>query len=217
VLSKNINSSAFRDRLGLAPDDPSTFASTVAQTQPIITVDATASSPAAVLSTLDSVTTASRVVLDEFQAVADAPAAKRYLVAAAVPASDATDITPSRWRTAGALLVIGTALAALLAVAFDAALRSRRKGDEVVEAAGAGSPDPVEPATATGADADELLGLDPERSAGSDPDVTAAPERRGSPAGRVESRLDDEAARDPRWQPGPASVPHARTSATRET
>ncbi|WP_407344412.1 hypothetical protein [Pengzhenrongella phosphoraccumulans] len=218
VLSKNINSSAFRDRLGLAPDDSSTFASTVAQAQPIITVDATGASPAAVLGTLDSVTTASRVVLDEFQAVADAPAAKRYLVAAAVPASDATDITPSRWRTAGALLVIGTALAALLAVAVDAALRSRRKGEEPADGSDPESPDPVEPATATGADAEQLLGLDPEASNPSAANAATAAERRITPAGQVNSLLDDDPS-DPRWQPGSgsASVPHARTSATRET
>ena len=217
VLSKNINSSAFRDRLGLSADNTATFTSTVAQAQPIITVDATASSPEAVLSTLDGVTVASRIVLDEFQAVAEAPEAKRYLVAAAVPASDATDITPSRWRTAGAILVIGTALAALLAVAVDAALSSRRKDDEKVDGAGPGSPEPLEPATATSEDADHLLGHDVEHSDAPDAASSVAGERGGASAGQTESLLHSRASRTPSGSSRPVSVPHARASAHRDT
>jgi len=127
VLSKNINSSSFRERLGLTADDAVTFVSNVSQQQPIITVDASALTPDEVLRTLDRVTVSARVVLDDFQAVADAPEATRYLVAAAVPASDVLDVTPSRWRTAGAILVIGAALAALLATAIDGAIRARRR------------------------------------------------------------------------------------------
>ncbi|MGV8968638.1 MAG: hypothetical protein ACOH2F_20450 [Cellulomonas sp.] len=215
VLSKNINSSTFRDQLGLAAGDTSTFSSSVAQAQPIITVDATGSSPAAVLSTLDGVTAASRVVLDQFQAVAEAPEAKRYLVAAAVPASDATDITPSRWRTAGAILVIGIALAAILAVSVDAAMRSRRRGEEQTDGSAPESPEPVEPAMAT--TEDDEFDPDEESSDLPDPDGTAAVERGATPAGQAEHLLHGGASRDPRGNRQPVSVPHARASADRDT
>ena len=204
VLAKNIDSSTFRDRLGLTPDDTSIFESTVAQTQPIITVDATASSPEAVISTLGAVTIAARVVLDDFQAVAEAPEAKRYLVAAAVPPSAATDVTPSRWRTAGAILVVGAGLAALLAVALDAALRARRRNAELSRArsvAGSG------PTIATAPGENEVLASDLEPIASFAPEGEPPLEPAESDAllhGRSRSALGGPAR--------PVSVPRARAS-----
>ncbi|WP_407344422.1 hypothetical protein [Pengzhenrongella phosphoraccumulans] len=132
VLAKNIASRSFHDRLDPAVAGPVTIESTVAAQQPIITVAVTAGTAADVFRTLDAVTASARVVLDEFQAVAQAPEATRYLVASAVPASEATDVTPSRWRGPGAIIVLGAGLAALLAVATDAigaALRARTRPD----------------------------------------------------------------------------------------
>ena len=212
VLSKNINSSAFRDRLSLAPGDTSTFASTVSPQQPIITVDATASSPEAATSTLDAVTVSSRVVLDEFQAVAEAPEAKRYLVAAAVPAGAAVDVTPSRWRSAGAILVVGAALAALLAVGFDAALRSRRR-DEKLEDTGPDEVDPDPSPPAKNAPLDEpdpaekaQAAVPPEPQPGLDPVPAAQGEAEAAALlhGRARSGTGGSSR--------PLSVPRARTS-----
>ena len=141
VLAKNIASTSFRAQLDLpVAGTPVTIASTVAAQQPIITVEVTAGTAAEVFRTLDAVTASARTVLDEFQAVAQAPLATRYLVASAVPASEATDVTPSRWRTPGAIVVLGGALAALLAVALEAALTALPR-----PRAGA-APDPLDPA-----------------------------------------------------------------------
>ncbi|RYV50774.1 hypothetical protein [Pengzhenrongella frigida] len=208
VLAKNIDSSSFRDRLGMAPDDTSTFEASVAQTQPIITVDAMANSPEAAIATLDAVTESARVVLDEFQAVAEAPEAKRYLVAAAVPVSNVTDVTPSRWRTAGAILVVGAGLAALLAVALDAALKARRRdavlAADVPPAAQQERPEQPEPdarAPERDAAADEVesIGRSDGREAAIDPDESEA-----SPPGRSSSTRGG-AAR-------PVAIAHARAS-----
>ncbi|MGV8968275.1 MAG: hypothetical protein ACOH2F_18580 [Cellulomonas sp.] len=127
VLAKNISSGSFRDRLDLGAGGQVTISATVAAQQPIITVDASAGTAADVFRTLDNVTTSARVILDEFQAVAQAPKDTRYLVASAVPASEATDVTPSRWRAPGAILALGAGLAALLALALDAALAARTR------------------------------------------------------------------------------------------
>lgn len=199
VLAKNINSSSFRDRLGIVPGDTSTFESTVAQAQPIITVDVTGSSPEAVTATLDAVTQSARVVLNEFQAMAEAPEAKRYLVAAAVPASDATDVTPSRWRTSGAILVVGAGVAALLAVALDAALTARRRN--MLLAAAASPPEPTESGEPEHDDArNEVVG-EPDRH----PDAAAE-------ADDAEAPLHNR-SRSPLGGPArPVSVPRARTS-----
>lgn len=200
VLAKNIDSSAFRDRLGLTPTDTSTFEASVSQSQPIITVDAIASTPEATLATLDAVTESARVVLDEFQAVAEAPEAKRYLVAAAVPASSATDVTPSRWRTAGAILVIGTILGMILAVAVDGALR--RRSDRTL----------AEPEQ-TRDDIDGIDGIDgPVTGASSTrpverADVASAEEETGEPRPRGRSGRETHAA----------AIPRARTSLRQDT
>ena len=126
VLSKNINSTSFRSGLDPAVAGSVTIASAVADQQPIITVEATAGTAHDVRRVLVSVTSSARTVLDEFQAAAQAPVGKRYLVAATVPAGETTDLTPSRWRTAGAILTLGAGSAGLLAVSIDSALRPRR-------------------------------------------------------------------------------------------
>ena len=86
-----------------------------------------------VFESLEAVTAAARTVLDEFQAVTQPPEVTRYPVATAVPASAVTNTGPSRWRIAGAILMLGTGAAALRTVAADstapAPLPAHRRAD----------------------------------------------------------------------------------------
>lgn len=147
VLARNINSAAFKERLGLPKGVEQTFEADSSENQPMIHVTATASSEQGVHSLLDRVVEESAVVLDEFQAEAGAPEVSRYRIAPAVPAGPVEDATPSRLRSAGAIMVLGGGLVAALVVGADALLARRRRrkeeaaattsGDEARQPAGA--------------------------------------------------------------------------------
>src|SRR5690606_34298013 len=83
--------------------------------------------PEAVLETLSVVAAAANEVLGEFQEAAGAPPSTWYRTAPAVPAAEVEDVTPSRWRTAGAVLAVGSAFAAALATGVDALINRRRR------------------------------------------------------------------------------------------
>lgn len=126
VLKRNINSTAFEDRLGLEKGVEQTFEAESSDDQPMIHVVATAPTDQAVYALLDRVVRESAVVLDEFQAEAGAPEITRYRIAPAVPAGPVEDATPSRLRSAGAIMVLGGGLVAALVVGVDALLNRRR-------------------------------------------------------------------------------------------
>jgi hypothetical protein len=129
VLARNINSTAYPQKIGLPPGH-GTFTADAAREQPIIQIDATASSPEAVVDLLDKVSAGAATVLNDFQAEAGAPEDKRYRAAAAVPVGKVEDVTPSRMRSAGAIGVLGLAVAAAPAAALDSALLRRRPRTE---------------------------------------------------------------------------------------
>lgn len=125
VLARNINTGVYRDSIGLKGHDDVTFTATASTQQPMIRIDATGPSPESVLDTLDRVAGRAGVVLDEFQVSAGASEETLYRLAVAVPSDTVSDVTPSRWRNAGALVALGLAVAAALATALDVALRRR--------------------------------------------------------------------------------------------
>jgi hypothetical protein len=126
VLARNINSRDYRELVGLGDASSVTFTATASADQPIIRIDATGPTPEIVTSTLEAVTNEASVVLANFQTVAGAPEIKLYRIAPAVPADQVADVTPSRWRSAGAILVLGAAIAVMLATSLDSALRRFR-------------------------------------------------------------------------------------------
>ncbi|HEX5333031.1 MAG TPA: hypothetical protein VFW79_10345 [Cellulomonas sp.] len=126
VLARNINSRDYRALVGLADAPDVTFTATASADQPIIRIDATGPTPEIVTSTLEAVTTEASVVLADFQTAAGAPEIKLYRIAPAVPADRVEDVTPSRWRSAGAILVLGVAIAVVLATSLDSGLRRLR-------------------------------------------------------------------------------------------
>lgn len=130
VLARNINTGTYRDSVGLGGRDDVTFSAEASSQQPMIRIDATGPSPESVLDTLNRVAGQADVVLNQFQLSAGASEATLYRLAIAVPADTVSDITPSRWRNAGALVAAGLVVAAALATALDVALRRRpeRKG-----------------------------------------------------------------------------------------
>lgn len=152
VLSRNINGSEYRNRIGLPEGSTVTFESTVATQQPIMRIDATGPTPESVLEVLDAVAAEAEVVLGEFQAAAGAEPSTWYRTAPAVPASEIEDVTPSRFRTAGAVMAVGAALAAALATAVDALINRRRRDDDPEGAAEV--PDPDDDAESETADDD---------------------------------------------------------------
>lgn len=125
VLARNINTGTYRDSVGLGGGDDVTFSAEASSQQPMIRIDATGPSPESVLDTLDRVAGQAGVVLNQFQVSAGASEATLYRLAVAVPADTVSDITPSRWRNAGALVAAGLVVAASLATALDLALRRR--------------------------------------------------------------------------------------------
>lgn len=127
VLSRNINGAAFANRLDLPDDANISFSASASQQQPMIRFDAEASNPEAVVAALDAISTEANVVLNEFQAEAGAPQATRYRVAPAVPVGDIEDVTPSRMRNAGAILVMGLVAGAVAATVVDSAIARRRR------------------------------------------------------------------------------------------
>jgi hypothetical protein len=127
VLARNVNSPAFRSRLGLAPTSTELVQAETGSQQPIIQIDAQSSTPEAVYSLLDRASEQAGVVLNEFQAEAGAPADTRYRIAPGVPAGGVVDVTPSRLRVSGAIAVVGFGLAAALATVLDIVLMQRRK------------------------------------------------------------------------------------------
>ncbi|PVU83505.1 hypothetical protein DDP54_11425 [Cellulomonas sp. WB94] len=128
VLARNINSRDYRNLVGLGDASDVTFSATASADQPIIRIDATGPTPEVVTSTLEAVTTEASVVLANFQTAAGAPEIKLYRIAPAVPADRVQDVTPSRWRSAGAILVLGAAIAVVFATSLDSALRRWRGG-----------------------------------------------------------------------------------------
>lgn len=133
VLKRNINSTAFKERLDLEEGVDQSFEAESSSDQPMIHVEATAPSEQGVHELLDSVVNEANVVLNEFQAEAGAPEITRYRTAPAVPAGPVEDATPSRLRAAGAIAVLGGGLVAAVVVALNAVLVSRRRR---LEAAG---------------------------------------------------------------------------------
>lgn len=149
VLKRNINSTAFEDRLDLAKGVEQTFEAESSDDQPMIHVVVTAPSEQAVYALLDKVVAESAVVLDEFQAEAGAPEVTRYRIAPAVPAGPVEDATPSRLRSAGAIVVLGGGLVAALVVGADALLTRRRRREEVVTTTSVDTPRQPDEADAT--------------------------------------------------------------------
>lgn len=132
VLTRNINSTAFEERLQLDPAQDLSYEASSSSNQPMIHVEATAPSEEAVHDLLDRVVGESASVLDEFQAEAGAPEITRYRIAPAVPAGPVEDATPSRLRGAGAIAVLGGGLTAALVVGGDALLASRLRRREAL-------------------------------------------------------------------------------------
>ena len=132
VLARNINTEAYRERIGLGDAEGVTFEASASQQQPIIRIDAVAPTPEEVLTTLDAVVAQADEVLVEFQTQAGAVAPDLFRLAPAVPADRVEDVTPSRFRTAGAIAVLGGLVAAGLAAGVDALARLRRdrRGDD---------------------------------------------------------------------------------------
>lgn len=135
VLARNINSTAFEERLALDEDIEQTFEAETSNEQPMIHVSATAPSEDGVHELLDGVVDEAGSVLDEFQAEAGAPEVTRYRLAPAVPAGPVEDATPSRLRAAGAIGVLGAGLVAVVVVGLDALLTSRRRRRDEAPAA----------------------------------------------------------------------------------
>lgn len=127
VLTRNLNSTAFQSRIEPRLAGRGTFEAKAASQQPLIEIVAVASRERDVHLILDEVVAEAAVVLNEVQTNANAPAETHYRIAPAVPAGPAEDATPSRFRTAGAVSVVGFGLAAILAVAFDAWIRRRQE------------------------------------------------------------------------------------------
>lgn len=144
VLARNINTDGYRQLVGLADAPDITFKASANQQQPIISIDAFAPTPEAVLSTLDAVAGQAELVLRQFQTDAGAPEDKLYRIAPAVPADRVEDVTPSRFRTAGAIGVMGIALAGLMGTSVDvlarrwSARRAETRAEREAAAASAG-------------------------------------------------------------------------------
>lgn len=141
VLSRNIDGSAFRDRLGLAEAPDLTWEASTADQQPIVTIDVTGPTPEIVLDVLDRITAEAAEVLIEFQSNAGASEGAGYRAASAGPSDMVDDVTPSRLRTAGAIAVVGAGLAAGFAAGVDALLTARRRRAE----ANTAKPKPILP------------------------------------------------------------------------
>lgn len=179
VLKRNINSTAFEDRLGLEKGVEQTFEAESSDDQPMIHVVATAPTDQAVYALLDRVVRESAVVLDEFQAEAGAPEITRYRIAPAVPAGPVEDATPSRLRSAGAIMVLGGGLVAALVVGVDALLNRRRRREEAVSTTSVDEPrQPAEadatdelPTTASGEVPPSADVSDADRTDRDDPDA----------------------------------------------
>ncbi|MGC5616762.1 hypothetical protein [Georgenia sp. Z1491] len=143
VLARNINSSAFEERLGLDESLEQEFEANSSSEQPMIHIEATAPSEEAVHDLLETVVAEASVVLDEFQAEAGAPEVTRYRIAPAVPAGPVEDVTPSRLRGAGAIAALGGGLTAVVVVGLDALLaaRLRRRRAATEQGENDGAPD----------------------------------------------------------------------------
>ena len=126
VLARNINTADYLERVGLADDDAATVEASAAREQPVIEIVATGSTPEGVLAALEAVQAEAAVVLTEFQTEAGAPVERQYRIATAVPPDKVTEVTPSRLRTAGVLVVLGVAAAAGAAVLVDVLVTRRR-------------------------------------------------------------------------------------------
>jgi hypothetical protein len=156
VLARNLNSASFEDALGLDPERNQTIEADPSRNDPIIQVIATAESPQAVVAILEEVTVRAATILDAFQAEAGATDGARYNLAPAVPTDVVEDVTPSRFRTAGAIVVIGFGVAAALSTLLDMILERRRTAQRpaATEAGPAPAPGPGDKAaTATAAPA----------------------------------------------------------------
>lgn len=132
VLARNLNSTAFLERLDLETEVAQSFEARSSSNQPLIQIDATGPSEEHVYALLDAVISEAAVVLDEFQADAGAPEVTRYRIAPAVPAGPVDDATPSRLRAAGAIVVLGAGLTAAVVVGADALLANRRRRNSVI-------------------------------------------------------------------------------------
>jgi hypothetical protein len=142
VLTKNINGTAFRDRLGLTKDHTEVFEAWDSDDAPVVTIEATDNSQQQVYGLLDQIRTEAGEVLDEFQQAAGARRGSYYRLAPAVPVGPVQDVTPSRYRAAGAFAVIGLALTMAAAAGLDALLlRRRRRSEEAAKEARAAVPD----------------------------------------------------------------------------
>jgi hypothetical protein len=175
VLARNVNSPAFRSKLGLAPTSTELVQATTGSQQPIIQIDAQAATPDAVYALLDRASEQAGVVLNEFQAEAGAPADTRYRMAPGVPAGGVVDVTPSRLRVSGAIAVVGFGLAAALATVLDVVLLQRRRRRE---AGHDGRRERVTPQTAPTAEDPHTTA--PTEAAGA-PQATDTPQPSGPP------------------------------------
>ncbi|WP_127128529.1 hypothetical protein [Georgenia sp. SYP-B2076] len=143
VLARNLNSAAFAEQLGLDTESKETILADPASRQPIIEITATGGSPGAVLGLLGEVTTQAGTILNTFQEQAGATEGARYRLAPAVPANPVQDVTPSRFRTSGAIAVVGLGVAAAAATALDMALERRRTTPRAPRPRTSGAPRPT--------------------------------------------------------------------------
>jgi hypothetical protein len=128
VLTRNLNSTAFHARIEPRLAGRGTFEADAANEQPLIEIVAVAPREEDVYSILDAVVEEAAVVLHEVQMSANAPTETHYRIAPAVPAGPAEDATPSRFRVAGAIAVVGSGLSMILAVASDGLLTRWSEG-----------------------------------------------------------------------------------------
>lgn len=166
VLARNLNSASFEEEMGLDSGRNQAIEADPSRSDPIIQVIATAESPEAVVAILDEVTVKATAILDEFQAEAGATEGARYNLAPAVPTDVVEDITPSRFRTSGAIVVIGLGFAAALATLLDMAVEHRAtRRRRAAEAGPAPAPRPGDrPATAAPGSTATITGrLTPDR------------------------------------------------------
>lgn len=189
VLTRNINSTAFEEGLGLEPGLEQSFEASSSSQQPMIHIEATAASPEAVYDLLDRIVDDSTDVLDSFQAEAGAPEVTRYRIAPAVPAGPVEDVTPSRLRGAGAIAVLGSALTAALVVGGDALLAARlRRRQAEAEREGVGGSGPADE---DAVDDDASTSDDGRRPVRTDEARSGRPRRRTEPSDPVSAAPKD--------------------------
>ncbi len=130
VLGRNIDSAAFQQRLGVTSGSDRTISADVSQDQPMIRIEAVAPNEGAVVALLDDVVAESERTLLELQEAAGAVPETIYRAERVVPVGEIEDVTPSRFRMAGAIFALAALAAVMASVLVDSILaRDRRRRD----------------------------------------------------------------------------------------